>query len=554
MDIKSLYNAAKTRGWNSDISAYVEAVNTLLNSNPNNYVTNLEYIVSSSPGAESFLEFVERYGLCLGLYNEAKELVEEAIHKCERDGKPAGAFEKVKEWLESFYTDHYNEFAMYEWYCDELDESYIDTYYGFNKNGIQNRNLVNGMIKKFGEAAVPDMIITAKNIDENALKNTTEFIESYDMFETPIFFEYLNTICDISDASKARTASHIVNNMRIRNKGVFRESVITGNMNNEYSYSREELAALKDLISFKEYQILRSEYTGIPMQETANEIFSLYEEYEGMNYMESDEVNNKEDDLVPIFCLLRHYSNDEDLPDSVKENENFKRSVNLCNTINKVSGGDQYSHAVLGFDEECKEMYSFESMGIVKDSWDSEYWSYTTSIYMSVMFIPKADKERMHKLCKDYADAPQTTNYAYSDLIHLFLGTKTPKKDRRFLCSSFTSFVLAVSNPKNIHKDYSGMRPEDITILPRAFYVINVKNAEDFAAHRQVIHDKVAAIKAEHMDELEDYNNNLPKILLQDTMRKEKTLDKILDSVMGSKLNPRMQEENEDGKEEEEND
>lgn len=549
-DIKSLYTSAKTRGWNTDISNYIEAVNTLLDSNPKDYATNLEYIITSSPGTESFLEFVDKYGLCLGLYNEAMNLINESIHKCERDNKPSDSFVKTKEWLEDFHKNHVNEFAMFEWYSDSYNDEYIETYYGINKNGIQNRKLIKGMIEKFGEKAVPDIVITAKSIGENATKSVNEFIENHCMFESPIFFEYLSHICELSESAKEKSASYIVDKMKVRNNELYRESVIIGNDNAEYEYFDVELKAIKDLISYNEYMMLWADETGIPITETANKIYSLYDEIDGMEFTEADESNKDKDDLVPIFCLLRHYGEDDSLPDSVKNNDNWKRSVNLCKVINKVSGGDQYSHAVLGFDEECKEMYSFESMGIVHDSWDSEYWSYTTSIYMCCLFVPKEDKERMHKLCKEYAENAESTHYAYSDLIHLFLGTKVAKKDKRFVCSGFTSFVLALSNTKNIHKDYSVMRPEDITILPRAFYVINVKNAEDFAAHKQEIHDKVAAIKAEHLEELEDYNNNLPKILLQDTMREKKTLDKILDAIMGSSLNSRMREEdNKEGKE-----
>lgn len=543
-DIKLLYTTAKTRGWNTDISTYIESVNNLLDSNPNEYVMNLEYIITSSPGAESFLEFVDKYGLCLGLYNEAMDLINESIHRCERDNKPVDVFIKTKEWLESFHKDHVNEFAMYEWYTESWNDEYIKTYYGFNKDGIQNRKLVKGMIEKFGECAVPDIIITAKNIGKKATKSAINFIEKQCIFESPLFFEYLSSICELSGDTKKKTASSIVKQMKARNNEIYRESVIIGNDDLLYEYSKNEIEAIRDLLSYKEYKILWADETGISMNETANEIYSLYEEIDGMEFMESDETNKDKDDLVPIFCLLQHFEDDGSFPDSVKKNEKWKRNVNICKTINKYSHGDQYSHAVIAFDEECKEMYGFESMGIVKDSWDSELWAYTTSIYMCCLFVPKEDKERMHDLCKNFANAPETTKYAYSDLIRLFIGSKVPKEDKRFICSGFTAFVLALSNPKNLHKDYSRMRPDDITILPRSFYIINVKNGEDFAAHKQEIRDKVAAIKNENLEELEDYNNNLPKILLQDTMRKRKTLDKILDAIIGKKFIPTNENEN----------
>ena len=155
----------------------------------------------------------------------------------------------------------------------------------------------------------------------------------------------------------------------------------------------------------------------------------------------------------------------------------------------------------------------------------------TSSIYICVMFVSKEDKSKMEKYVKNLKDHADESAYASANLLKAYVG-KPYKVDKRFVCSSFTGYILSCSNPKNLHRDYSRLRPEDITILPRAFYVMNVKDREDFINHKNDIKKKVDAIYNEYKDDINDYNNHLPKLMLQDRVDKLKTIDKIFDWII----------------------
>lgn len=555
-NIKSLYFAARNSGRNSDIAAYNEAVNNLLNSDPNAYLSNLEYIISSSSGVKTFKEFVDKYGFSLSLYDEAMSYVDQAIGRCSTFGKDDSSFVECKDWMESFRKDNIHAFAMYEWYKDDSTDDYRKSYYSFNEKGIQNSKLPLGMMKAFKEEAIPDIIITAKNIGDKTLSNVTKYIESYGNVASPLFYEYLSTVAPISEKTKAKTASAIYESVKARNHQLYRESVITGNMDAEYEYSQSELDAIEALISFDEYKVLWADEFNESVDTIQREVYDLYEELDGIDYEESTTNDSKKskDDLVPIFILLRHY--DENVPDELKNDEDFKRSVNLCKLINKLAKGDQYSHCVISFDEDMTQMYSFEANGIVHDSLDTKFWKFISSVYMSVMFIKKEQKDKLLKMCKDFVKNPETTSYAYSELVRMYLG-KPIKASRNFICSSFAAYLLAAADPKNLHRDYSRMRPEDIELLPRTFYVANWKNGTDIEKKKSVIHNKVKAIEKEHMEELKDYNNELPRYLLQDTCKKKKFFDKIIDYIVGTKMSASMggsQFSDEDKKDDDTND
>jgi hypothetical protein len=119
------------------------------------------------------------------------------------------------------------------------------------------------------------------------------------------------------------------------------------------------------------------------------------------------------------------------------------------------------------------------------------------------------------------------TEYAMSNLLTAFIATPA-KVDKRYVCSSFTAYVLAMSNPKNLHIDYSRMRPDDITVMPRAFYVTKVIDRQDFIKKKDYIHNKIREIYEDNIDDIREYNNQLPRILLKDKMTNLKTIDKIL--------------------------
>lgn len=293
-DIKNLYLTAKRSGSQRDISAYSEAVQELLESNPSGFISNLEYIITSDMNLSKLDDFVEKYGLSIPACNLITGCLNMCIERCnERKIDPA-SYEKYLEKYEAFKNDHKGCFDMYEYYrVNLLDPDYIPAYYGFNENGVQGRKLAAGMIKRFGDVAVPDAILTATSINELA---------------TSQIFEYLNkqytdgTICQwiiecanscIKDDHKSEAleeslnALHsksigcIVESIQNKTRQVIREAAIMGNTDTPVEYTESDINYIQDMISFMEYKVTCASSTEDALK-IQNEIYSLYESFDGL--------------------------------------------------------------------------------------------------------------------------------------------------------------------------------------------------------------------------------------------------------------------------------
>jgi hypothetical protein len=91
---------------------------------------------------------------------------------------------------------------------------------------------------------------------------------------------------------------------------------------------------------------------------------------------------------------------------------------------------------------------------------------------------------------------------------------------------------MHLGDSKAIHRDYARIRPEDITVLPRAFYAMNFIDRDDFIERRHELTAKVKAIYRAHKTEIQDYNNHLPKLILKERWRKSSRIDKLLDKII----------------------
>lgn len=243
--------------------------------------------------------------------------------------------------------------------------------------------------------------------------------------------------------------------------------------------------------------------------------------------------NNKEEKFVPIFGISKSYSLSETRNDGSKKNKAEIGSIATAKRIKMLSRGDNYSHSCVSFDLSLEKMYSFEGNGFVVDNMmERDSWMGTRSIYICVMFVKKSERDMMIKYVEKLKEHPEETQYSMGNLVKMFIG-KPSKVDKRFICSSFTGYILQCANPKNLHRDYSRFRPEDITVLPRAFYLANVKDREEFIQRKSELNRKVKEIYKENIDEIRDYNNHLPKLMLKDKLTKLKTSDKILDWILG---------------------
>ena len=288
-DIKTLYNLAKSSKSNKEINEYKEAINTLLESNPTEYISNIEYIISSSIGLQTLNEFVDKYGLSIAYYDTLMEYVNNCIRKCEIYKHDKNIYNETLSFLESFRSKYENCFNMFDYFKDNLSDNYLNTYYGFNSNGIQNKKLISGMIHKFGEAAIPDILITSDYLGSDSINTTLKFLENNEIFNSPLTYQWIIESCNDLNITnnihleniKSKSAESIVDKMKQRNNNIYREAVIMNDREMILEYSEDEIDAVKDLISVREYQMLCTEsYDRI--SSIQNEVYSLYEEFDGI--------------------------------------------------------------------------------------------------------------------------------------------------------------------------------------------------------------------------------------------------------------------------------
>jgi len=208
----------------------------------------------------------------------------------------------------------------------------------------------------------------------------------------------------------------------------------------------------------------------------------------------------------------------------------------LNKAVGFLTNGDVHSHAVLSFDSSMRDMYSYQPWGFDHDDIMNDSWLTSKNIYFCVMFVTKEERDRVKAYVENMAKNHSKTKYVWLNMLRTVLGKPT-KIDGRFICSSFVAHCLAYSDPKNLNRDYSRVRPEDITVLPRSFYVMSCRDRYEFEARKQEFDRRVKDILKEHRDELEDYNNLLPRVMLKDTFTKWKTSDKILDWIASKAVN-----------------
>ena len=295
-NIKVLYYNARENGTAEDIQKYTEAVNNLT-SKPSDYVLQLEYIISSNIGLKTFKPFVEKYGFSIPLVEKAITIINESIEKGKNRNSDISLWNESLEWIKEYVKDNVNAFKMYDYYTTEDVDNYIKAYYS-NTNGKENRFLIKGMIDKFGESAIPDLLINAKSMNESAVDKLMKYAATYD--SSPLFYEWMNTLTEKDyPVITEGCASHIVNNMKERHQQVYKESLLVEE-ERFYEYSIDEFNAIQDLIAFKENQLL---YNG--ELNTYNEIASLYNEFEGMQlddaFRESLNTEDVGDNIVGML-------------------------------------------------------------------------------------------------------------------------------------------------------------------------------------------------------------------------------------------------------------
>lgn len=290
-DIKSLYLAAKNSGRKSDISAYSEAVHEMFENSPNDYITNLEYIIQSDIGVKTLNEFVERHGLPISCFDKVMECLEACIEKCSKAGLDATPYQEAADYMKGYRQKYIGCFMMESFFNDQCPrDHYINTYYGTNVNGFPNRKLPAGLLEKFREYAIPDIIVTADMIGDNAMNTVLSYIESHPIYGNPVTCEWVlecvkNIVPEenqLRSMLESKASSGILKGLRERNHQCYREAVITGNDDVMLEYSEDELQAIHDLISINEYKMTWADELNESASDIQNTIYSLYEEFDGL--------------------------------------------------------------------------------------------------------------------------------------------------------------------------------------------------------------------------------------------------------------------------------
>jgi hypothetical protein len=334
-DIKSLYLTAKQSGRQQDVNSYIECVRDYLENSPFQYISNLEYIISSSIGLSTLKEFVDRNGISIGSYNDIMTCLESGMKKCRLKEQNDSAYKEAVSMMESFKEKYHNCFIMFEAFQDGTPGNlYIEAYYKnfpLIKKAEKGKINLSGIISRFGEACIPDILVYTSRFGNadvilESLYMSLESLKSDKDFYPPKLYQWVlesakdipNKSEDVMNSIYSKSLQGIVESVKTHNIGLYRESVLTGNDNIIQEYSEEELKAMENLISFKEYQVTCLENVN-DITNIQSQIYSLYEEFEGL--VEEDVATS----VIPM------------LPGSNQKVSNVKESW-LSNTQNKKAG------------------------------------------------------------------------------------------------------------------------------------------------------------------------------------------------------------------------
>lgn len=473
-DIKTLYLAAKRSGKPTDISSYTEAVQELLESDPNGFVSNLEYIITSDIGLTRLDSFTEKYGMAIPLCNGIIDMLEQAVQKCNTLKKDPTLYEDYLEKFQTYRREHKNHFDMYEYYMDGISDSgYINAYYTFNENGIQGRKLPAGMINRFGESAIPDAIITGTSLGTKATRAVYGFLNGHTINDQIARQWVVECSANIStdiipEYSKMEESclSTRVYDKELEFNKVLRESVITGDTTAEVQYTESELNDISDLIALREYQIACAESVddAITIQ---NEVYSLYESLGnvegddgecGIDIMESGSIEKST--AKKVADRLNKFGKDmtKDLKSAIKEVKketvkNNKKNKDDSYKDSKFIKWSQFRGAVAVGDNKGPFGLMYNSMSakyhIVKTIMnDNGYGDTIDNLYFYIIIesvtnrsLNMAEKENFRKMASNILNKSKLAEYINDGIIQIsepeFLNNPDPSVS---MIKSFTTF------------------------------------------------------------------------------------------------------------------
>lgn len=262
-DIKKLYQEAKAYGTihtksNPALRNYMEAVDRIASSSPKEYISNLEYIISSSYGANTFSSFLEKHKVPLSYIPKIKNVIKKLKNKNE-DNKLSDTYSEMISVMESYENKYSNCMDMAIYFEDCLDDRYLEAYYT-NFPKLSNKNVnISKFLERYGNGCIADMIVYTEankalleNVYDQMVDKKKKLSNNQWIKDSLKDFSYVDN--EILDVFTKESLEYQVNQSLENNEQAFRESVMMG-MQMVSPFTESDVRNMEDYILYQEYKL-----------------------------------------------------------------------------------------------------------------------------------------------------------------------------------------------------------------------------------------------------------------------------------------------------------
>ena len=262
-DIKKLYQEAKSYGTihtksNPALRNYMEAVDRIASNSPKEYISNLEYIISSSYGANTFSSFLEKHKVPLSYIPKIKNVIKKLKNKNE-DNKLSDTYSEMISVMESYENKYSNCMDMAIYFEDCLDDRYLEAYYT-NFPKLSNKNVnISKFLERYGNGCIADMIVYTEankalleNVYDQMVDKKKKLSNNQWIKDSLKDFSYVDN--EILDVFTKESLEYQVNQSLENNEQAFRESVMMG-MQMVSPFTESDVRNMEDYILYQEYKL-----------------------------------------------------------------------------------------------------------------------------------------------------------------------------------------------------------------------------------------------------------------------------------------------------------
>lgn len=262
-DIKKLYQEAKAYGTihtksNPALRNYMEAVDRIASNSPKEYISNLEYIISSSYGANTFSSFLEKHNVPLSYIPKIKNVIKKLKNKNE-DNKLSDTYSDMISVMESYENKYSNCMDMAIYFEDCLDDRYLEAYYT-NFPKLSNKNVnISKFLERYGNGCIADMIVYTEankalleNVYDQMVDKKKKLSNNQWIKDSLKDFSYVDN--EILDVFTKESLEYQVNQSLENNEQAFRESVMMG-MQMVSPFTESDVRNMEDYILYQEYKL-----------------------------------------------------------------------------------------------------------------------------------------------------------------------------------------------------------------------------------------------------------------------------------------------------------